>query len=629
MKSTNRKGMTDSVFNVKAFIQHLTHQSGVYRMYDGEGVVIYVGKAKDLKKRVSSYFRKNVDSPKTQTLVKQIASMDVTVTNTEAEALILENNFIKKYRPRYNVLLRDDKSYPYIFVSHHSHPRLAFHRGTRREKGDYFGPFPSGVAVRESLRLMQKLFPVRQCEDSYYRARSRPCLQYQLKRCLAPCVEGYCTDGEYQEQVDLAKAFLQGKNQQVIDQLVARMEQASTVLDFERAARFRDQIAAMRKVQERNAVTGNQQELDVIGFVRRGGIAAVHLLFIREGAVQGSRSYFPKVPPNTEDSEILLAFMLQFYLNDQVGRRLPREIILPEANAAQVLDPEHDLQILEQALAQNVRMTHSVRGERKQYQVLAQKNALNAIESKLNQENTMVLRLQQLEQVLDLEQPVQRMECFDISHTMGQETVASCVVFDRQGPKKADYRRFNIKGITPGDDYAAMAQALQRRFDAALLSEEGKAAIPDILFIDGGKGQLAQAEAYFNDWGDEQGVRPPLLIGVAKGESRKPGLETLILAGSHATVPLAGDAPALHLVQHIRDESHRFAITGHRQRRAKVRRSSKLEDIPGIGAKRRQKILQNLGGLQEVKQASIEQLTAVPGISRELAEIIYHAFRDE
>ena len=345
--------------------------------------------------------------------------------------------------------------------------------------------------------------------------------------------------------------------------------------------------------------------------------------------MQGSRSYFPKVPANTEDAEVLLAFLLQFYLNDQVGRRLPREIVLPANNTAQLLDPEQDLEVLEQALAQKVRMTHNVRGERKQYQVLAQKNAINALESKLNQENTMVMRLQQLEQVLDLQQPIQRMECFDISHTMGQETVASCVVFDRQGPKKSDYRRFNIKGITPGDDYAAMAQALKRRFDAALLSDEGKAAIPDILFIDGGKGQLSQAEAYFNDWGLEQQVQQPLLIGVAKGESRKPGLETLILAGNHATIPLSADAPALHLVQHIRDESHRFAITGHRQRRAKVRRSSRLEDIPGIGAKRRQKLLQNLGGLQEVKQASIEQLTAVPGISREIAETIYHAFRDE
>ncbi|KFZ31884.1 excinuclease ABC subunit C [Pseudidiomarina salinarum] len=617
--------MNEKPFDSKSFLKHLTHQPGVYRMYDESGEVIYVGKAKDLCKRVASYFRANVDTPKTQTLVRQIATMDVTVTNTEAEALILENNFIKKYRPRYNVLLRDDKSYPYILVSQHEHPRLAFHRGTRREKGDYFGPFPNGVAVRESLRLMQKLFPVRQCDDTYYRARSRPCLQYQLKRCLAPCVKGYCTDDEYQEQVELAKSFLQGKNQQVIDKLVLRMEQASGDLDFERAARFRDQISALRKIQERNAVTGNQQEMDVIGFARRGGIAAVHLLFIREGTVQGSRSYFPKLPANTDDSEVLLAFMLQFYLNDRIGRRLPREIILPTETATQLLDPERELQLLEQALAQRVRVTHRVRGERRQYQTLAQKNALNALDSRVNQASTMSMRVQELEKALDLGFPVQRMECFDISHTMGQETVASCVVFDQQGPKKSDYRRFNIKGITPGDDYAAMAQALKRRYDPLRDSTDADAPMPDILFIDGGKGQLTQAENYFADWS----ARVPLLIGVAKGESRKPGLETLIMAGSHATLPLPADSPALHLVQHIRDESHRFAITGHRQRRAKVQRSSRLEDIPGIGAKRRQKILQNLGGLQQVKQASIDQLAAVPGISHDLAETIYHAFRDE
>ncbi|WP_411358404.1 excinuclease ABC subunit UvrC [Pseudidiomarina salilacus] len=616
-------------FNPKQFLRNLTHQPGVYRMYDASGDIIYVGKAKDLRKRVSSYFRSNLDHPKTQTLVKQITNIEVTVTNTEAEALILENNFIKKYRPRYNVLLRDDKSYPYILLSEHEHPRLAFHRGTRREKGRYFGPFPNGVAVRNSLRLLQKLFPVRQCEDTYYRARSRPCLQYQLNRCLAPCVKGYCSDEEYTEQVELAKSFLQGKNQEVIDQLVDKMDTASEALEFERAARYRDQIAALRQVQERNAVTGNQQELDVIGYARQGGIAAVHLLFVRGGAVQGSRSYFPKVPSNTEDSEVLLAFLLQFYLNDQVERQLPREIILPEQNAAQVLDPEQELQTLEQALAQKIRMTHNVRGERRQYQVLAQKNALNALDSKANQASTMHMRVKALEDVLDFGRPVTRMECFDISHTMGQETVASCVVFDQQGPKKSDYRRFNIKGITPGDDYAAMAQALKRRFDPLQQADKDLAPVPDILFIDGGKGQLSQAENYFASWQDAAGRPAPLLIGVAKGESRKPGLETLILAGSHETIPLAADAPALHLVQHIRDESHRFAITGHRQRRAKVRRTSKLEDIPGIGTKRRQKLLQNLGGLQQVKQASIEQLSAVPGVSRELAETIYHAFRDE
>ena len=618
--------MSEPLFDAKHFVKHLTHQPGVYRMYDESGEVIYVGKAKDLKKRVSSYFRSTVEVPKTQTLVRQIAAMDVTVTNTEAEALILENNFIKKYRPRYNVLLRDDKSYPYILLSHHEHPRLAFHRGTRREKGEYFGPFPNGVAVRESLRLMQKLFPIRQCEDSYYRARSRPCLQYQLKRCLAPCVAGYTSTAEYSEQVELAKTFLQGKNQVVIDQLVSRMNSASEQLAFEKAGRYRDQIAALRAVQERNAVTGNQQELDVIGFARHGGIASVHLLFIRNGAVMGSRSYFPKVPSNTADHEILLAFLMQFYLNDEFQRRLPREIILPAANSTQLLDPDHELQLLEQVLAQSVRMTHSVRGERRQYQILAQKNALNALETRLNQASTMSLRINALMSELDLEQPIQRMECFDISHTMGQETVASCVVFDQNGPKKSDYRRFNIKGITPGDDYAAMAQALKRRFDPLKPPKPNDAGqLPDILFIDGGKGQLAQAEAYFADW--LHGA--PMLIGVAKGESRKPGLETLIMAGSHQILDLAADAPALHLIQHIRDESHRFAISGHRQRRGKVQRSSSLEQIPGIGAKRRQKILQNLGGLQQVKQASIEQLMAIPGISRDLAETIYHAFRDE
>lgn len=621
--------MANNHFDPKHFIKHLTHQPGVYRMYDDKGEVIYVGKAKDLKRRVSSYFRKNIDTPKTKSLVQQIAAMDVTVTNTEAEALILENNFIKKFRPRYNVLLRDDKSYPYIFISEHEHPRIAFHRGARREKGEYFGPFPSGVSVRESLRLLQKLFPVRQCDDSYYRARSRPCLQYQLKRCLAPCVEGYCTTDEYQEQVELAKAFLHGKNQQVIEQLVQRMEQASGELDFERAARFRDQIVAMRKVQERNAVTGNQRELDVIGFARQGSIAAIHMLFIRDGGIQGSRSYFPKVPANTEDSEVLLAFILQYYLNDQVGRRLPPEIILPEVNQLAPVDAQHEFEVLEQALGQKVRITNQVRGERRQYQILAQKNALNALEGRMNQENTMLMRFQQLEQVLDIQHAIQRIECFDISHTMGQETVASCVVFDRQGPKKSDYRRYNIKGITPGDDYAAMAQALQRRFDPLLGHDPEQAVMPDILFIDGGKGQLAQAENYFAQWESKTSLQSPLLIGVAKGESRKPGLETLILAGNHETLPLNADAPALHLIQHIRDESHRFAITGHRQRRAKVRRTSRLEDIPGIGVKRRQKLLQNLGGLQEVKQASIEQLIAVPGISRELAEKIYYAFRDE
>ena len=585
-------------------------------MYDEAGDVIYVGKAKDLKKRVSSYFRDKVDRVKTQVLVKQICDMDVTVTNTEAEALILENTFIKKYRPRYNVLLRDDKSYPYIIMTDHQHPRLGFHRGARRTKGEYFGPFPNGAAVRESLRLMQKIFPVRQCEDSYYRARSRPCLQYQLQRCLAPCVN-VCTDEEYDEQVRFAKRFLQGKNQQVIDELVSKMEQASEALDFERAARYRDQIAMLRRTQERNSVTGSQQELDVIGLARGNGMVTVQMLFIRDNHLRGSRSYFPKVPADTSDEEVLRAFLLQFYLSDTAGRKAPAEIVLPTA----VERDEVLAEVMGQALNKKVRLLQNVRGERKQYQQLAHKNAVNALESKLNQQSTMNRRTHALQQVLELGIPIQRMECFDISHTMGQQTVASCVVFDQNGPKKSDYRRYNIDGITPGDDYAAMSKALAKRYDNA--KDAGN--IPDILFIDGGKGQLAQAEKYFADWGKDA----PMLIGVAKGESRKPGLETLIMAGSHETIPLSKDASALHLIQHIRDESHRFAITGHRQKRGKVKRTSSLEQIEGIGAKRRQKILQNLGGLHEVKNASIEQIANVPGISRALAEKIYYSFRDE
>ncbi|MGM0481986.1 MAG: excinuclease ABC subunit UvrC [Pseudomonadota bacterium] len=605
-----------TTFDAENFLRHLTHQPGVYRMYDEAGEVIYVGKAKDLKKRVASYFRDKVDRLKTQVLVKQIADMDVTVTNTEAEALILENTFIKKYRPRYNVLLRDDKSYPYIILTDHQHPRLGFHRGARRTKGDYFGPFANGAAVRESLRLMQKIFPVRQCDDSYYRARSRPCLQHQLQRCLAPCVN-ICSDEEYDEQVQFAKQFLNGKNQQVIDELVSKMEQASESMDFERAARYRDQIVMLRRAQERNSVTGSQQELDVIGLSRGNGIVTVQMLFVRDNHLQGSRSYFPKVPADTPDDELLRAFLLQFYLSDTAGRKVPAEIILP----SEVVKDEVLAQVMGQALDKKVRLLQNVRGERKQYQMLAQKNAVNALESKLNQQSTMNRRTHALEQVLELGVPIQRMECFDISHTMGQQTVASCVVFDQSGPKKTDYRRYNIDGITPGDDYAAMAKALAKRYENA--KEAGN--IPDILFIDGGKGQLAQAEKYFADWGKDA----PMLIGVAKGESRKPGLETLIMAGSHETIPLSKDASALHLIQHIRDESHRFAITGHRLKRGKAKRTSSLEQIEGIGAKRRQKILKNLGGLHEVKNASIEQLANVPGISRALAEKIYYSFRNE
>jgi excinuclease ABC subunit C len=601
---------TPELFNSVAFLKNLTSQPGVYRMYNHKQEVIYVGKAKNLKKRVSSYFRAKVDSLKTQTLVKQITEMDVTVVHSETEAFILENNFIKKYKPRYNVLLRDDKSYPFIFLSGHEHPRLANHRGPKKLKGEYFGPYPSGWAVRESLRTMQRLFPIRQCEDSYYRARSRPCLQYQLQRCAGPCVEGLVSDDEYQQQVQLARLFLKGKNKQVIESLVNKMEVASAELQFEQAARFRDQISALSKVQEQQWVSGNEQEMDVFGLAYRNGIASIQGMFIRDNKLLGSKSFYPKVPAQSSEEEVFQSFILQFYLAD--NKVIPKQIVIPRT-----LSEQSSIEsVLSEAAGRKIQFFSGVRDEKRRYLQLANTNAENALLSKQVQQKSVFARYTELEQVLEFEQPIQRMECFDISHTSGQLTVASCVVFNREGPFKSDYRRYNIEGITPGDDYAAMAQALTRRYrDVKDINK-----IPDILFIDGGKGQLAQAENYFEDWQQE---KKPLLIGVAKGSSRKAGLETLILAGNHATIPMQGDSAALHLIQHIRDEAHRFAITGHRARRQKDKKTSKLESIPGVGAKRRQSLLKYMGGLHGVMSASKDEIANVPGISSELAEDIY------
>ena len=599
-----------SQFDASAFLKTLTHQPGVYRMYNEVGDIIYVGKAKNLKKRVSSYFKQTVDSPKTKALVSQIAQMDVTVVNSETEAFLLENNFIKKYRPRYNVLLRDDKSYPFIFLSDHEHPRLSFHRGPQKKKGEYFGPYPSAWAVRESLRSMQKLFPVRQCEDSYYRARSRPCLQYQMQRCSAPCVKGYVSDDEYAEQVQWVRLFLKGKNQQVINSLVEKMEKASEQLNFEAAARYRDQINALRKVQERQWVAGTQDEMDIFGFAFKGGMACIQVMFIRDSQLLGSKAFFPKVPSTATEDEIFEAFLLQFYLAG--NKVIPKQIVLPKA----LSDETAIADLLSQEANYRVKLFKGAREEKRQYLQLAQANALNALEAQYGQQKSVFARYIDLEAALEWENPIQRMECFDISHTSGQQTVASCVVFNREGPLKSDYRRYNIDGITPGDDYAAMAQALARRYKNVQDAEK----IPDILFIDGGKGQLSQAEQFFEEWPHD---KKPLLIGVAKGTTRKPGLETLILADTHDTIPMNADRPALHLIQHIRDESHRFAISGHRNRRQKVKTTSTLESIPGIGAKRRQSLIKYMGGLQGLKKASKGEIASVPGISEELADIIY------
>jgi excinuclease ABC subunit C len=599
-----------SKFDHEEFLKHLSNQPGVYRMYDSADKVIYVGKAKNLKKRVSSYFRTNVDSTKTRTLVSNIANMDITIVSSETEAFLLENNYIKKYRPRYNVVLRDDKSYPFILITEHQHPRISFHRGPKKQKGQYFGPYPSAWSVRESLRSMQKIFPIRQCEDSYYRARSRPCLQYQMKRCSAPCVEGYVSDEEYTEQVDLASLFLKGKNTQVIGTLVTRMEKASEQLNFEAAARFRDQISALRKIQEQQFVAGTQQELDVFGFSFRNGIACIFGIFIRDNQVLGSKSFFPKVPKGITAEEVFESFILQFYL---AGNKLiPKQIVIPIKF--------NDMQAVELVLSEEakgkIQFYEGVRDEKRRYLQIANKNAENSLETQQNQQKSIFARYTDLEQKLAIDSPIKRMECFDISHTSGQQTVASCVVFDRNGPLKSDYRQFNIEGITPGDDYAAMAQALKRRYKSP--SKDAK--LPDVLLIDGGKGQLAEAEVHFKDWPSDL---KPLIIGVAKGTSRKAGLETLIYAYTHDTVPIESDAPGLHLVQHIRDESHRFAISGHRNRRQKAKTTSPLQTIPGIGPKKRQMLLKYTGGLHGLKKASKAEIAKVPGISVDLADTIY------
>ncbi|WP_205515906.1 excinuclease ABC subunit UvrC [Morganella morganii] len=606
-------------FDAKAFLKTVTSQPGVYRMYDAEGTVIYVGKAKDLKKRLSSYFRTQVSGKKTEQLVKNIAQIDVTVTHTETEALLLEHTYIKKYQPRYNVLLRDDKSYPYIYLSSNDkHPRLAVHRGAKHAKGEYFGPFPNAYAVRETLALMQKLFPVRQCEDSVYRNRSRPCLQYQIGRCLGPCVKGLVSDEDYDREVNLVRLFLEGKDQQVLTELVEKMEQASQALRFEEAARLRDQIQAVRAVTEKQFVTGSGDDLDVVGVYFDAGLACIHVLFIRNGRVQGSRSYFPKVPAGTEPDEIVQTFIGQFYLQGSENRSLPDDILLDFPL------PEKEImgETLSQFAGRRILIQPKPRGDRARYLKLAHTNAVTALMTKRAQQSTIATRMKALSELTGIE-TINRMECFDISHTMGDQTVASCVVFDSNGPVKSEYRRYNITGITPGDDYAAMDQVLHRRYGKHIGNEK----IPDIIFIDGGKGQLGKAIEAFDGLDVDWDKNRPKLIGVAKGSDRKAGLETLFFAASGEGMALPPDSPALHVIQHIRDESHNHAITGHRQRRAKVKNTSALESIEGIGPKRRQMLLKYMGGLQPLRNASIDEIAKVPTISYALAEKIFHALK--
>ncbi|MFA0085805.1 excinuclease ABC subunit UvrC [Vibrio sp. 10N.261.51.F12] len=610
--------MSEPIFDSASFLKTVTNQPGVYRMYDAESVVIYVGKAKDLKKRLASYFRKKVDREKTRALVSHIAKIDVTVTHTETEALILEHNYIKQYLPKYNVLLRDDKSYPYILISNHKHPRLSLHRGARRRKGEYFGPYPDSGAVRQTLHLIQKIFPVRQCEDSVYANRSRPCLMYQIGRCAAPCVSSIISDEEYQELVEYVRLFLKGKDKHVLQILVDKMDEASRALKFEDAAKYRDQIQAIRRVQEQQFVSeDSDDDMDVLGYAQENGVACIHILMIRQGKILGSRSHFPKIPNNTDKREVFYSFLSQYYLNQSESRTIPTRIILNDGLVEEVNELQR---ALSEIAGRKVTFNIEPSGSRGQYLKLSNTNALTAITTKINHKMTINQRFKALQKVFKLDS-ITRMECFDISHTMGENTIASCVVFNQEGPVKQEYRRYNITGITGGDDYAAMGQVLERRYSKQIDVDK----IPDIIFIDGGKGQLNRAvdivSKYWGEW-----PKLPLLIGIAKGVTRKPGLETLITPqGNEFNLP--SDAPALHLIQHIRDESHNHAIAGHRAKRGKARRTSPLEGIEGVGPKRRQALLKYMGGLQELKRATVEEIAKVPGISISLAENIHQALK--
>jgi len=599
-------------FDPKAFIETLTRRPGVYRMLDAGGEVLYVGKAKDLRKRVATYFTRAL-AGRLQLMIAQAARVEVTVTNTEAEALILENHLIKELKPRYNILLRDDKSYPYLYLSADRFPRLAFHRGARTAKGRYFGPYPSASAVRETLRLLQKVFPVRQCEDSVYRNRSRPCLQYQMHRCTAPCV-GLVSEDRYGRDVADTVLFLEGRAGEVVDALVARMEAHAGALEFEQAAQLRDRIQALRQVQERQYVSGERGDLDLVAAAVKGGLACVQVFYVRAGRNLGNRTFFPRVPAEATEAEVVGAFLSQGYL----GRAIPVEILVSHA-------PE-DSALLAEALSQQagrrVRIAAQVRGARARWLALAIDNAQIALDARLANRSGMRARAEALRDALGLDEVAERLECVDVSHTMGEQTVASCVVFDATGPVKADYRRYNISGLTPGDDYAALEQLLRRRY-TRLQAGEGR--LPDVLFVDGGKGQLRAAGKVLDDLG-VQGVR---LVGVAKGPDRRPGMEQLFLSGQEAPLILPADSPALHLVQQIRDEAHRFAITGHRQRRGGKRSASVLEEIAGVGPTRRQRLLKHFGGLRGLARAGADDIAKVDGISAQLARQIYEAFHGD
>ena len=595
------------MFDHQTFLANLPHLPGVYRMLDAAGEVLYVGKARDLKKRVSSYFQKTDLSPRIRLMAGQIAGIETTVTRSESEALLLENNLIKALAPRYNILFRDDKSYPYVMLSGHAFPRLSVYRGALDKKNQYFGPFPNVGAVRESIQILQKVFRLRTCEDSVFNNRSRPCLLHQIKRCTAPCV-GLIGAEAYGNDVRNAVLFLEGKENEVLQGINEKMQAAAAQMHYEEAAFYRDQMQSLSKVREKQFVdSGSDLDADVVGCIAREGLLCLNLVMIRGGRHLGDKSFFPQNAEGYDAAAALEAFLAQHYLN----RAVPPLIIVSEKIDAEALQA-----LLSQHAGRKVQINMQTLGERRVWLDMALRNAGHALEQRLHQQTTQEGRLQALQEALQLPGAVQRIECFDISHTMGEATVASCVVYDRNAMQSGEYRRFNITGVTPGDDFAAMRDALTRRY-RRIAAGEGR--VPDLILIDGGKGQLGIAVEVLA----ELGLGDIAVIGVAKGEARKPGLEQLVFPGDAKPLQLPKDHPGLHLIQQIRDEAHRFAIQGHRAKRGKTRTSSSLEDIDGIGAKRRQRLLANFGGLRGVMSASVEDLAQVEGISRALAEKIY------
>ena len=608
-------GDGDSGFDHKHFLKNLTQQAGVYQMFDGTGDILYVGKAKNLKKRLSSYFRTSGLTKKTAALVCRIASIQVTVTPSEAEALVLEHNLIKAQKPPFNILLRDDKSYPYILMTTgETHPRIGFHRGSKKKTGRYFGPFPNASAVRESLNFLQKTFTVRQCLDSVYKNRSRPCLLYQIGRCSGPCVDAI-SEEDYRADVEHTALFLEGKSDQLQRDLAASMSQAAERQEYERAAQLRDQIQALRQIQAQQVIDSGMSNLDVIACEQGPGAACIHILYVRQGRVMGSKSYFPKDRLASDPAELLSAFLAHAYLGNN-SMDVPATVIVSH-------EPP-DAAALSEAIAKQTKrqtkISANVRTYRASWLAMAIEAARQNVKTHIMAKQNQSQRFEHLAEIVDLDE-INRIECFDISHSSGEGTVASCVVFDSAGSRKSDYRRFNIEGEKAGDDYAAMAQALRRRYSR--LQKEAKA-LPELVLIDGGRGQVNAARHVL----DELGITSIMLLGVAKGTTRKPGFETLIFADGREQV-LDEDAQALHLIQQIRDEAHRFAITGHRQRRDKRRRTSVLQDIPGVGPKRRKQLLEHFGGMQEVQRASVDDLAKVPSISKKLAQEVYSVLHSE